>query len=171
MSTADQVQVQTADQVNETKTTQQKVPRVRKILKKSNVLLTFNPQVRFETGSEPNFKQYAKKLKQSIDNMFISENMPKYIKFLTPDHVYDPKFIKSIEIDAGVEHGPENRTLHAHVGLRVQHWSKIHFNGDAMRADFKREMGIEGNIHFDMQIWRSTEESMLKYVYKNPVDA
>jgi hypothetical protein len=107
----------------------------------SNFLVTINPNKR----RSPDLKATAAigdAIASAVRHVFSEHRLPNLLKFgpVYTDYRRDKydDVVESVRVRAAVELGPVSCAPHAHVSLRIAHWSQIHIKKLALQEAFKR---------------------------------
>ena len=77
----------------------------------------------------------------------------------------DPRSFKRYFVEAGIERGPKNGKIHAHIMLKTLHNGKIKINRDALSKIVCEGMGLKG-VHIDFKAFASNDTNLLAYLRK-----
>lgn len=133
----------------------------------SRFLLTWVSNKSFTDTNDPAFKELESKAERYFERMLSDDKIYDYI-VMPEGHAADK--IKSIEVDASFEIGPEKRIFHSHIYIGIDHYSKLQLNRDKIRTETQKEI-IEGgyiNIAGSPDSARGMRDYIHKFQGNNP---
>jgi len=150
-------------------------PFKRKHVQHSNVLLTINTNQRVDIKSSeyPIMKQ---KFKEILNEIF-NRNFKRYISFkrgAPTGSNFKKQWFKSIKLEFATEVGPKTKCLHAHILIKIAHYTLIKIDMEKIREDLDKLMKEKLNIssyHFHFDYTKRANDNIdniRKYIYKNP---
>lgn len=130
---------------------------------KSNFLLTISTNQRYK-DSDPAWEQDSEAFEQTLTE--ILNDLPTYINVLSEGHSWTPEFIKDVDIDYVIKHGPSTGALHCHVLFKLKHNTKVQLNYDRIKEKIKADLGLE-NVYLQNKLVRpSPDDFLLEYLNK-----
>jgi hypothetical protein len=157
------------DLIQEKPENEKKIPKNANQKKYSNWFITINPNVKMDKG-HPQFKNFYKTFKKSLDDLFSKENIRNYIVIKKKNDTFNK--IKQITCNYTTEYGDTLNLLHGHALVEIRHYTCIKLNYDSIRKHIKESLSPEyvlknNEIHLDVQVIRSTNrQTILDYINK-----
>jgi hypothetical protein len=127
---------------------------------------------------DPEFPEFKEKFVGDIRKVFNKDFLENYVYFKdrAPEgSEYTPYWFKSVKIDYAVEVGSKRSFVHAHVFVRISHYTLIGIKREDIREDLdnnmKEDLGIDSpymNSRFTYGASDSIER-VLSYITKDQV--
>jgi hypothetical protein len=137
----------------------------KKQIKHSNFFITINLNKRFATANDALNSQLYKTLQNNINECW--KNIKDYIiiKDTDPNATVTPKYIKKINGEGSVEVGEKFIQLHAHLLIKVDHYTMIHFNYQKLKSEILRDTNLK-NIYVYCKLYKDVNKRLQDYIYK-----
>lgn len=132
-------------------------------LRNSDFLITINPNV--YPASRAAAREIRDKLRGELDDMFSShEKLQKLIQVIDEGGEYSGDFIDSIDVQYSVERGthPKGRRVHAHVILKVAHWTRVRVDIPHIREKIKTGFGVNPHVNVRLMKRALAAENYIK---------
>jgi len=135
----------------------------RKHLRWSQYLITINTQQVWDPDNEQVQLVYAGLLR-ALNQIVKPADVGALITVLEQGHSLTPEYVKEVTLNAGVEKQGKNGRLHAHITVKVAHYTRVKLNYDEIKDVVKRETGLP-NIYFHSRVF--TQPNQLEHALNN----
>lgn len=138
--------------------------RVRKATKRirySVFMITWNSNKSFADLNDPDFKELELRAEKYWESTL--DNIIDYI-IIKKDGDNSEK-IKTVSTDAGFEIGGEKRCFHAHMYVRVDHYTSVKLDVDRLRKEIAETIAPGGWI--SVKATADSTKTMQDYIHKN----
>ena len=146
-------------------TTSSAVKKQKKRLRHSNYLITINTNKSFIDREDPALHALTEKLRACIDKTFNNSNLGKYVTFKDKSHTWSKEWIKRCNTNTVIEIGKQKGFLHAHLTMRIAHWSCVQLDFDAIRNDMKKTLG--NGMFITYKRFTSDDDKIEEYINKD----
>jgi hypothetical protein len=147
------------------------VPKAkRNQLRYSNFLCTINTNVAFQDEQDPRLKEFSLKFSSALDDIF-EKNIKDAVMIKQPGDTWDK--IKKVQILGKLEIGGEHKKLHAHIGCRIAHYTKIHLDCVKIRESVENSCQLPPNSVYVNSEWMDSKggdfenEKFIEYCFKS----
>lgn len=117
--------------------------------------ITINTNQRYN-ADHPNLEADKVKFDEVIRRFLSHAEFGRFVKYNGVPGDWTPEYIREYSYAYAVERSPKNETLHAHIVVQIQHYTKVQLNDDAIRAFFAGEGYAP---HYHREILKSGEDS------------
>lgn len=138
-------------------------PKKGRQLRHSNFFITINTNQRY-TGHEEEYEQFVNNFKRVLDGIF--DNLANLITVTKDDDKFDDSTIKKIGIQSVIEKAPKTNAIHAHILVKVAHYTSVKFNIDYFKEQILAGTNLK-NIYIQIKMFRNANDILEKYIYKN----
>jgi hypothetical protein len=148
----------TAKRQNMTRTASQRAPRP----KASNFLLTINTNQQYKDGDN-NLENDIEVFDATIQQ--ILNHIDDYVRLPEGDAWSDDK-IRDVNIDYVIEKGHKRGQIHAHIMIKIKHFSKVLLNYEKIKAKICGDLGLDNVYMLNKLIRNSGSDNIIDYLDK-----
>lgn len=143
---------------------------MKKYAKSSVYLITVNPNLRFNSDTDPQLKRWYHKLDNACRELGL--NIKEYIKLkkqaLDRGDTLSSKYISLFEWQYALELGPETKCLHGHMYLKLRHKTTLELDYAKIKGFFIKK--LDRNVYFQGRVASSASINFKEYVNKGKLE-
>ena len=142
----------------------------KKYARSSVYLLTVNPNLRFNSDTDKNLKLWYHKLDKACRDLGLE--IKDYINLkkqaIERGDTLSRKYVSMFEWKYALELGPESKSLHAHMYLKIRHKTTLDLDYGKIKAFFIKR--LDRNVYFQGRVASSASFNFKEYIGKNKLE-
>ena len=147
---------------------QEKKSQEKRRLVNSNFVFTINTNRRIGPYEE-GLDEFCQQFQGCIDDIF--QHVGNFLVILPEGHTFSRQYFKSVNPECYIERAESNDSIHGHLFIGIQHYSKIRLNRDKLRDKICHDLDLKGIYISKIGVLRNTFstdlENWLDYCKKN----